>query len=266
MQKLRALLLLLLSTSTGAGAEPPLRVFDQPTAERLGRELFEQERRVAIASDLVGENFDIEAEHIVGYITSGDPQHLVVRYLRRVEQHYEAAVDALFANLLLPTLQVPSDPALTPAQTAQAAARGQVAADVSSRCDGRYNTLVVPDPDGKRMLVYAIADSADPAKLMLGGHVRFTFSADGQDLESAEPLATSCTAGPRKLLQEAADTHGEAGLSVRNLLATTPLESQVLLSLLYDLPLFVVTSDLKMWEVAQGKMRVVRDQPGPTTP
>jgi hypothetical protein len=34
------------------------------------------------------------------------------------------------------------------------------------------------------------------------------------------------------------------------------------MSLLYDVPLFVVTSDLKMWKVANGKMTVVRNEPG----
>ena len=264
MPTLLAFLLVLLSTN--ACARAPLRVFDHATTEQVGRALYDQERRVAIASDLLSDNFDVEAEHIVGYITSGDAQHMVVRYLRRVGQHYESAVDAVFTDLLLPVLQVPSDPVLSAAQMAQAAARGQVSADVSTRCDGRYNTLVVPDPDGEGMLVYAIADSEDPTKLMLGGHVRFTLSADGQTIENTEPLATSCTAGPRKQLEEAAATHGKHGLSVRNLLAATPLESHVLLSLLYGLPLFVVTSDLKMWEVAKGKMSVLHHQPGPHTP
>ena len=46
------------------------------------------------------------------------------------------------------------------------------------------------------------------------------------------------------------------------MLSDTPLESHVLLSLLYDVPLYVVTADLKMWKVSQGTMKVVREQPG----
>ena len=52
------------------------RNFDIATIERLGRDIYEQDRRAAIAAELVGDNFDADAERLVGFITSGDARHL----------------------------------------------------------------------------------------------------------------------------------------------------------------------------------------------
>lgn len=243
-------------------AEAPLRAYDVPTTERLGRALYEQERRVSIASEMVHDNFDVEAEHIVGYVTTGGPTHLTVRYLRPAGNTYAVVVDAVFEDLLLPALVQPKDPTLAAAELAQANARRLAAEDLSSRCDGRYNTLALDDPDSAGLLVYGIAASADPAKLMVGGHVRYRFGADGREIRATEPLATSCAATSRDELKTAAMNDGTKGLGIRNSLGNTPLESHVLMSLLYDVPLFVVTADLKMWKVAGGAMTVFREQPG----
>lgn len=247
---------------TAAAGQSGLHSFPQATIEQLGRTLYEQDRRVAIASELVHENFDVETERMVGYVTAGTPERLVVRYLRPAGDGLEVVVDAVFEDLLLPALVQPKDPGVTPSELAQARARRQAAEDLASRCDGRYNTLAVPDPDGSGIVVYGIAASADPAKVMVGGHVRFRFSADGRTLRASEPLSTSCASTTREELGKAATSDGREGLAIRNVLSDTPLESHVLLSLLYDVPLYVVTADLKMWKVSKGKMSVVREKPG----
>ncbi len=256
-----SVLLLALSAPTLA-ADAPLTSFDAATIEKIGRALFEQDRRVAIASELVHDNYDVEAEHIVGYVTEGDPKHFTVRYLRPAGESLAVVVDAVFEDLLLPALVPPAKPEISHGEMAQANARRLAAEDLSTRCDGRYNTLAVADPAGTGLLVYGIAASANPDQLMVGGHMRYRFSADGTQIRATEPLSTSCATTSREALGTAADSNGTKGLGVRNTLSKTPLESHVLMSLLYDVPLFVVTSDLKMWKVANGKMAVVRNELG----
>lgn len=260
--RLLAALCCLAFLGTAGAQQAGLHSYAPATIEQLGRTIYEQDRRVAIASELVHDNFDVEAEHMVGYVTAGTPERLVVRYLRAAGSGLAVVVDAVFEDLLLPALVQPKDTGVTPSELAQASARRQAAEDLASRCDGRYNTLAVPDPEGGGIVVYGIAASADPAKVMVGGHVRFRFSADGRTLRAAEPLSTSCAVTTREELGKAAASDGREGLAIRNVLSDTPLESHVLLSLLYDLPLYVVTADLKMWKVSKGKMSVVREQPG----
>lgn len=250
------------SSPLALAADTPPQSYDLATTARLGKALYEQDRRVSIASEIVHDNFDVDAEHIVGYVTSGEPTHLTVRYLRPAGNTFEVVVDAIFEDLLLPALVQPADSALSAGELAQANARRLAAEDLSTRCDGRYNTLAVADPDSAGLLVYGIAASADPGKLMVGGHVRYRFAADGREIRATEPLATSCAATSRDELKTAAINDGTRGLGIRNSLGNTPFESHVLMSLLYDVPLFVVTADLKMWKVAGGAMSVFREQPG----
>lgn len=252
--------------TTAAAATPLVRQFDAATITALGRDLYEQDRRASIASDLVRDNFDAAGERLVGYITSGTPPRLRVRFVRATEDGFEAAIDADFEDLLLPTLSRVTNPALSAPERAQVAARLVAARDSATRCDGRYNTLALPDPDGDGWLVYAIAATAEADTVMVGGHVRYTISADGGTLEQAEALATSCAQAPLADLERAAATGGSEGLALRTSLAATPLETHVYLSLMHALPLYVVGSDLKMWKVDAGRMQVVREKPGPATP
>ena len=238
------------------------RDFDTATIERLGREIYEQDRRAAIAAELVGDNFDPQAERLVGFITSGDARHLRVRFVRETDRGHQAAIDAVFDELLLPALERAAQPALDAAELAQVAARLAVARDAATRCNGRYNTVALPDPDGDGLLVYALAASDDPAAVMVGGHVRYSVSADGRTIEHTEPLATSCAVAPLADLERAARTDGSEGLALRTTLSNTPLETHVFLSLTQDLPLFVVGNDLRMWRVEAGRMQVVREGPG----
>ena len=246
----------------GASAVELERHFDVPTLERLGREIHEQDRRAGIAAELVADNFDPDAEHLVGFITVGDVAHLRVRFVRETDHGHQAAIDAVFDDLLLPSLERAAKPELDAAERAQIAARLAVARDAATRCDGRYNTVALPDPEGDGMLVYAIAASRDPASVMVGGHVRYSVSADGRTILHTEPLATSCAVAPRADLERAARTDGVEGLALRTTLSNTPLETHVFLSLTQDLPLFVIGNDLRMWRVEGGHMKVVREGPG----
>jgi len=261
---LPAALLALLTMPTSAA--PLVRHFDTATTERLGREMFEQDRRAAIAADLVRDNFDPNEEQLVGFITRGAAAQLRVRFVRAGAAGYEAAIDAVFDELLLPALERAPTPDLSATEQAQITARLQVVKDVASRCDGRYNTLALADPDGDGMLVYAIAAASGADTLMVGGHIRYSISADGKTIEHIEPLATSCAAAPLADLESAAKTNGVKGLALRTTLADTPLETHVFLSLTHDIPLFIVGNDLKMWRVEKGRMTVVREKPGPATP
>ena len=259
----RRLLLALLACLPAALAAAPLRVFDQATTEALGQQLHAQERRVAIAADMVRDFYDADTEEIVGFVTTGKAPHLTVRFLRARGGELEPAVDAVFdSDLLIPGLEPATGKPLSAAELAQANARRRVAADVQTRCNGRYNTLVVDEPGGKHLLVYGIAVSDNPDQLMVGGHVRFTVSADGQQILKAEPLSSSCAVVGRDQFESAADSEGTRGIGMRNPLADRPLETHVLMSLMHGIPLFVMTADSKMWKVQNGKMKVVRNQPG----
>lgn len=260
--RLAPLCVLLAAPRLVAAADALARRFDAAETVRIGRALYEQDRRAAIAAEVLADNFDAAAEGLVGFITVGAPPRMTVRFVRRTDHGHEAAIDAVFEDLLLPSLERAADPRLGPDELAQIEARLVVGGDASTRCDGRYNTVVLPDPDGSGLLVYALAATTEADRVMVGGHVRYSVSADGRRIERAEPLSTSCAVAKRADLELAARTGGSEGLALRTTLSDLPLESHVFLSLIHDLPLFVVGRDLRLWRVDAAGLHLERERPG----
>ena len=162
--------------------------------------------------------------------------------------------------ILLPNFSRSTTPELTAFQQSQLTAREAARPYLKNPCAGRYDSATLPDPEGKGILVYALALSDDPKEVMIGGHYRFSMSTDGKTMNHADELSTSCVSAT---LEHLRSTNGQQGVAVRANLSDTPLETHVLLSLKEKLPLFVVTRDLKMWKVENGKMTVIRNEPGP---
>lgn len=255
--------LLLILLCAGAWLTPlqaeTLRPFTQARLEALGREIFEVRRRSEIAAELMAEHYDPQDEKITFWVTEGSPARLRVRFLRAAGEDFEPAIEARFESLLLPGFVTENLAPLSAFELAQIVARNAVAPYLDAPCSRRYESVALPDPDGGGMLLYAlaVADSAD--EVMLGGHHRFSVSADGLRVAHADALSTACTRAPRADL---AASDGETGTAVRANLSDTPLEIHVYLSLRYGLTLYVVTRDLRMWEVREGRMRVIRQSPG----
>jgi hypothetical protein len=132
-------------------------------------------------------------------------------------------------------------------ETAVAALKGKL-------FDTRYDYVVLSDPDGKRLLVYALAVSQKSDQFVLAGHFRVTVSADGNKAEHVDALSKSLAlSGAVK-----ADT---AALFLIQLVSNTPVETLICTSNLAKKPIYVRTPDGKTWEVGEGKMRVARSKP-----
>jgi hypothetical protein len=142
-----------------------------------------------------------------------------------------------------------SDPARKRArETAVAALQGKL-------FDTRYDYVVLSDPDGKRLLVYALAAAKYTDQVVMAGHFRVTVSADGTKAERVDALSKSLAhSGPAK-------TDAVALLLIQ-LVSNKPVETLVYTSNLAKKPIYVRTPDGKTWEVAEGKMRVARPKPG----
>lgn len=67
-------------------------------------------------------------------------------------------------------------------ETAAAALRGKL-------FDTRYDYVVLSDPDGKRLLVYALAVAKYTDQVVMAGHFRVTVSADGTKAERVDALS-----------------------------------------------------------------------------
>jgi hypothetical protein len=132
-------------------------------------------------------------------------------------------------------------------ETAAAALRGKL-------FDTRYDYVVLSDPDGKRLLVYALAAAKYTDQLVLAGHFRVTISADGTKAERVDALSKSLAhSGP-------VETDAVA-LWLIQLVSNKPVETLIYTANLAKKPIYVRTPDGKTWVVGEGKMRVDTSKP-----
>ena len=133
--------------------------------------------------------------------------------------------------------------ATTPARkrardTAVAALKGKL-------FDIPYRYVVVDDPDGSGLLVYALAHNKK--EIILGGHFRVTVSADGAKVERVDALSNT-------LLRQPPPPKGHKGekpvyVSMSQIVSNRPLETCVYTSLYYDVMVSVgmVKDNAKVW-------------------
>jgi hypothetical protein len=119
----------------------------------------------------------------------------------------------------------------------------------------RYDYVVLGDPTGKGLLVYALAIAKRKGDIFIGGHFRVAVSADGASLTRVDLLS--------QLIKQPQEKGKEiAAIVASQIEAIRPVETWIYSSELYHLPFYVVTADGSLWGIANG--RIVRaDEKGP---
>ncbi len=182
-----------------------------------------------------------------GWIVTEMEGQVVVRFIKKRKETFIPGYDVVFSS---PEKGVVNkvNGALRPADQIQFKARQLSLKDLPAYCSSRYNTVVLPDVDGSGFLVYVLAATTEPGKLMIGGHYRLTVSADGSKIERTDRLFKSCMT-----LEEGKDQEGEVAAHVTtHVVSPTPLEVHVFLNLLHGRPIYVLTTDGIIWSVFQG--------------
>jgi hypothetical protein len=237
------------------GEPVPIRDFDLATIEKLGRAMYAQDRLAWIATDVLfaqrTEQGAID-DGVHGWITATLDGHDAVRFVRIGEHGPEALYDVTFANDGPPIFSSPTDRALLPHERAQYDARMLALENIPARCSDRYNTVALSDPESDGWLVWALAATVEPDVLQIGGHYRFTISADGKVIRARDALSTTCLS--------IEDDGSAAGQFMSHVVSLTPVETHAFASLHYKRVLHVGTRDGTAWRVAEGRItRVEQD-------
>jgi len=243
----------------------PIRQFDIPTLEKLGREMYDQDKEAWKATDVLKAAHSEESlkEEKVGlWIVDSHPDGDVVRFVRNADTQPEAAYDVKFGTGG-PQLSEPADHALSADELAQLGARMIALQNIARPCSDRYNTVALKDPEREGWIVWAMAATTDPNLVIIGGHYRFMISADGKTMIERDALSKGCLQMPKH------DPNTPPGVTpVGNfsdqIVSLLPLETIVFNSLSYATPFYVGTLDGKMWKVADGKISTIgMDDPDP---
>jgi hypothetical protein len=126
------------------------------------------------------------------------------------------------------------------------------------RCSGSpYNTVVLPPAaPGEPVLVYILTPQTNNATIPFGGHYLIPVSAEGKAGEIRH-FAKSCAVFP--MTQKGKGTPEAAFIT--HLLDPTPTEIHVFSSLTLHLPVYVGTTDKRVWEVAGDRISLVDPKP-----
>lgn len=230
--------------------DAPIRSFDVPTVERLGRQMFVLDAMAAQASDAMKAAGHVKGkEDLRGWIVELTSAVGRVRYLRERNGTLEAAYDIDFVPGTAPHLAVAASPLLTSEEIAQFNAQLLALNNIDRPCSQAYNPVAIKDPESNGWLVWALAATTQSGVVIVGGHYRFTISADGKTIIRKDALSRGCLNLP--ISDDPAKGRPVALFSVQ-LVSNEPLETEVYLSLLHHMPLMIAMPDRKIWTFESG--------------
>jgi len=244
----------LLSLASAYASE--IREFDIPTLEKLGRELSRRDEMAARASDLVlAKHPELKTGPLLEWITdlsNGGSVYWIVDTETQPTPVYKVTGDRI-EDIHGKPLPLAIATRYKARQTAIRAARPKL----NTAYGARYNFEVLNDPDGSGFLVYALAAFTKKYPVYTGGHLRITVSADGSKVERIDELSHG-------IIGQKADRGTEilAVATAQVVKTKYPVETWIYTSHLYNMPMYVATTDGAAWGVANG--RIVRvDAKGP---
>ena len=124
-----------------------------------------------------------------------------------------------------------------------------------------YDYVVLDDPSGNGLLVYALGSTGKSGQVVLGGHVRVSVSADGGVVRRIDPLSRTLMIEDEKHTGLPKGTHLVAS-NYNQIVSNKPVETLIYTSALSRKHIFVQTPDGKMWQVGNGKMFIDKSKPG----
>lgn len=248
--------------------EKPIREFDLATLQALGAAMYAQDQRAWVATDLMAEaKINMRGEGLIGWIDRPYGAGYRVRFLKN-ERAPVAVYDIVFVDGRKPHVEPTKDPVLSEQDMAQLRALETASSEPLRRCSDRpFNHIELPDPDGDGWLVWIMTPMAEWSALPIGGHTRFTISADGRKVEQADALSRSCLALNAAPTKDPKVTSGPndpvrpVALSVSHIVSNTPIETHVFSALEAKLPIYVGTMDRKVWLVDGKSIQYLRDIP-----
>ena len=243
------------------------------TAERLGVNLYRSDRTAWLTTDqlmdhgLIGRNG--EAKRIPGkpsgWVTAptSTPSVWSVAYLAEVDGQLLAFADGTvdFAATPLASLRENTPPrTLEASELLQLRVRNDAARREWMSCShAAYNTATLPDGEGG-WAVYLLPPQVKEGVFPLGGFHRFSYDAQGEFVAQYSHTR-SCLSHDGGDLPKGAES---AAIMVTHITSPLPNEMHVFMNLAYGLPVFVATTDQRLWKVESGRIQPInREDPAP---
>ena len=173
--------------------QPPIREYNIETIAKLGQEIYQQDIIAARATDIVfKQQLDLSRFPIRGWIVTEDKRGPLVTFVGDYEGDYRAVFEVRPESHGKSRFRKVEGLALSKEKLSRFRARVTAEAQITSVCSNRYNSIVLKDPVSDSWLVYFLAATMESDSVLIGGHYRFTISADGQNVQNIDMLFRSC--------------------------------------------------------------------------
>jgi hypothetical protein len=227
-----------------------------PKIEEVGKALYEKDRAAWLATDRLMETSGQAPGEIRGWVTLSSDDGWRVFFVEEQGDAYCSRLSVLVGeNGVGPLGRSETCEALTPEQRAMFLARQTALAALRTRCSENYNTVVLPhDGAEAAWVVYLLAATQEPGKVVVGGHVRVLVADGGTDIVDYQKLSNTCLT----LDMPSSDEGKPVAVVAFHVLDDHPIETHVFLSLLHEQKLYVMTESA-MWRVAEGKVKLLMD-------
>ena len=220
------------------------------SAEALGVSLYRQDTAAARATDILfSQQPDLERHPVLGWVVTGEDSAPLVTFIGQKGEEYVGQFDVRPGAEEGKRFVLAGGRKLTAEERARFMARQATLPLIPEFCAENCNSLVLRNPDGTGWLAYWFAASSEPNLILLGGHTRFTVSADGGTVLSRDErfsLSRCLTLDKRQ------KPDNVVGLTVTFSGGDEPVETHVFLSLYYKMPLYVRTQSGGLWKVENG--------------
>lgn len=240
------------TAAMAADGPPPIREFPIATLEKLGREMARQDAAAWVATDALRPHLaDPAAAGLRGWIVVDTPTGQRVRFLRDLGHGLEAGYDIDVTPNLKTKVSEPVDRTLSAEEIANFAAWSTAAVAMKGQpvCRPGYNHIVLKDPERDGWLVWLLAPMPELGAIPVGGHYRFSISADGKTVARRDALSASCMVMPKPDLKAGTP----AAAFVTHVVSPAPVETHVFLQLQSGRTMIVGAGE-HAWVISNGRI------------
>lgn len=239
------------SQPSGQNAAPELSYEEKreiARVERVGRDIYHQDRRAWQATDALLNVIDPEAHpDLSGWLVHERDGKTFVSFYEK-DESLSLLADVVFEGAPEPVVHESPGREISGTERRMYAARELALSAASSECAEEFNTVVLESDAGWD--VYVLAATRKPDLVMVGGHTRVRVDKAAEEVLETQPLYRSCFAmskSPRDLPPGAE----LSALTMTQSAQPLPTETHIFLNLQHELDFVLVTSSGK-WILKKG--------------
>lgn len=241
-------------------------------AEGIGRQLYLLDKAAAIGTDVAMERApDFLSRGIGGYLpvqeadADGTPKGSFMVMFFTKEEPPRIAYEVRVKVNGEPDFAAFNPPKAVPDSALPIIRARQAAIAAVPAHEQPLNPVVLPGSAGdeKGILVYLIAGTTTPNRAVFGKHYRVLMPEQGSAPTYVMPMSKTAFELPVRKDGQGGDT--TEALMVTHLVSDWPLETHVLVSLQFQVPVYVGTR-VGIWRVDGGKISFIDDHPPPNGP